>query len=59
LFERRRAGGRLYVCEGVAGANTVTVAEDFTDRGGPAAQRVLTYERLADLVKTMSAIRGG
>ena len=59
LFERRRASGRLYVCEGVAEANSVTLVEDWTDRGEPPAQRVLTYERLAELVKTMSAIRGG
>jgi hypothetical protein len=59
LFERRRASGRLYVCEGVAGANTVTLAEDWTDRGGLPAPQVLTYERLAELVKTISALRGG
>ena len=58
LFERRWGGGRLYVCEG-AGPGTVTLAEDWTDRGGPPAQQVLTYEGLADLVKTLSAIRGG
>src|SRR6516225_12385341 len=57
LFERRRIGGRLYVCEG-AGPRTVTLAEDWTDRGSPPAQRVLTYERLVDLVKILSATRG-
>jgi hypothetical protein len=37
----------------------MTLAEDWTDRGTPPAQQVLIYERLADLVKTLSAIRGG
>jgi hypothetical protein len=57
LFVRRRTGRLVYVCEG-AGPRTVTLAEDWTDRGGPPAQRALTYERLADLAKALRAIRG-
>jgi len=54
---RRRTGRLVYVFEG-AGPRTVTLAEDWTDRGGPPAQRALTYERLADLAKALRAIRG-
>ena len=57
LFERRRAGGRVYICE--CGERTVTLAEDWTNRGEPPAPRPLTYERLADLHKALSAIKGG
>jgi hypothetical protein len=56
LFERRRAGRRVYVCE--YGESTVTLAEDWTDRGEPFASQPLTYERLADLHKVLSAIKG-
>jgi hypothetical protein len=54
---RRRTGRLVYVCEG-AGPQTVTLAEDWTDRSGAPAQRALTYERLADLAKALRAIRG-
>ena len=57
LFERGRAGGRLYICE--CAENTVTLAEDWTDRGEPPAPRPLTYERLAELHQTLRAIKGG
>jgi hypothetical protein len=56
LFERRRGGERLYICE--CAESTVTLAEDWTDRGEPPAPRPVTYERLADLRKTLSAIKG-
>jgi Family of unknown function (DUF5372) len=56
LFERRRASVRLYICE--CGERTVTLAEDWTDRGEPPAPRPLTYERLADLHKALIAIKG-
>jgi hypothetical protein len=56
LFERRRGGGRLYICE--CAERTVTLAEDWTDRGEPPAPRPLTYERLAELHKTLIAIKG-
>jgi Family of unknown function (DUF5372) len=56
LFERRRGGARLYVCE--CGERTVTLAEDWTDRGEPSAQRPLTYERLVELHKTLRAVKG-
>ncbi len=48
LFERRRGGGRVYVCEGGV-LGSVTLPEDATDRGRPAAERPLTYELLAEL----------
>jgi Family of unknown function (DUF5372) len=57
LFERRRNGSRLYICE--RGEGTVTVSEDWTDRGELPAPGPLTYDRLADLHKTLRAIRGG
>ncbi|MBV8359517.1 MAG: hypothetical protein JO189_16500 [Deltaproteobacteria bacterium] len=57
LFERRHAGRRLYICE--CGERTVTLAEDWTDRGEPPASRPLTYERLAELHQTLRAIKGG
>jgi Family of unknown function (DUF5372) len=55
LFERRRGGERLYICE--CAESTVTLAEDWTDRGEPPALRPLTYERLADLHKALIAIK--
>jgi hypothetical protein len=57
LFERRRGGGRVYICE--CAESTVTLTEDWTDRGEPPAPRPLTYERLADLHKALRAIKGG
>jgi hypothetical protein len=56
LFERRRSGVRLYICE--CADRTVTLAEDWTDRGEPPATRPLTYEQLADLHKALNAIKG-
>jgi uncharacterized protein DUF5372 len=56
LFERRRGGERFYICECAEG--TVTLAEDWTDRGEVPAARPLTYERLADLHKALIAIKG-
>jgi hypothetical protein len=56
LFERRRGGVRLYICE--CGERTVTLAEDWTDRGEPPASRPLTYECLADLHKALTAVKG-
>jgi hypothetical protein len=56
LFERRRGGVRLYICE--CDDRTVTLAEDWTDRGEPPATRPLTYERLTDLHKALLAVKG-
>ena len=53
---RGRGGSRVFVCEG-AGPRTTTLAEEWTDRVGLPAPRALNYERLADLVKTLSTIR--
>jgi hypothetical protein len=57
LFERRRGGGRVYVCEGGPLGN-VTLPEDATDRGRPPAERRLTYELVADLGAVVVALRG-
>jgi hypothetical protein len=57
VFERRRAGARVYVCEGGA-LGSVTLPEDATDRGvGPAAGP-LTVEVLAGLAAVVGAIGG-
>jgi hypothetical protein len=55
LFVRRRAGGRLYVCEG-GPLGSVALPEDFTDRGLPPAARPLTLEVLAELAATLRAL---
>lgn len=57
LFERRRGGGRVYVCEGGA-LGSVTLAEGATDRAAPAAERPLTYELLVELGAVVAALRG-
>ncbi|MCA1697465.1 MAG: Y4bD/Y4pK family protein [Actinobacteria bacterium] len=58
LFERRRGGRRVYVCEG-GPLGSVTLAEDATDRGAAAAAAgPLTYELLADLGAAVAALRG-
>jgi hypothetical protein len=56
LFERRRGGGRVLVCEGGA-SGTVTLAEDATDRAGAPAPRALTYEALLAVCAVAAAIR--
>jgi hypothetical protein len=56
LFERQLAGGLVYICEG-GSLGTVTLPEDFTDRGLPPAPRPLTAEVLADLAATLSALK--
>jgi Family of unknown function (DUF5372) len=57
LFERRRGGGRVYVCEG-GPLGSVTLPEDATDRGRPPAERPLTYELVAELGAVVAALRG-
>jgi Family of unknown function (DUF5372) len=57
LFERRRGGGRVYVCEGGL-LGSVTLPEDATDRGRPPAERPLTYELVAELGAVVAALRG-
>jgi len=56
LFERRRAGGRLYICAGGV-LGTTALPESWTDRGPPPAPRRLKIEVLADLVRTVVAIK--
>jgi hypothetical protein len=55
---RGRALGRVYTCEG-GPLGTVTVPEQFTDRGVPPARGPLTAEVLLELAAVVSAIRGG
>ena len=55
LFVRRRAVGRLYVCEG-GPLGTVALPEDFTDRGLAPAVRPLSAEILAELAATIRAL---
>jgi Family of unknown function (DUF5372) len=55
LFARRRAGIRIYVCE-AGPLGSVTLPEDFTDRGVTPAARPLTVEVLAELAATISAL---
>jgi len=56
LFTRRRATGRIYVCE--AGAlGTVTLPEEFTDRGLPPAARPLTGDVLAELAALIRTLK--
>lgn len=56
LFERRRGGGRVFVCEGGA-LGSVTLPVGATDRGVPAAERPLTYELLVELGAVVAALR--
>ena len=55
LFTRRRADIRIYVCEG-GPLGSVTLPEDFTDRGLTPAARPLTAEILAELAATITAL---
>lgn len=55
LFTRRRAGVRIYVCEG-GPLGSVTLPEDFTDRGLAPAPRPLTAAVLAELAATIVAL---
>jgi hypothetical protein len=56
LFARRRPTGCIYICE--AGAlGTVTLPEEFTDRGLPLATRPLTAEVLAELATTVRTLK--
>ena len=52
----KSAIGHVYVCEG-GPSGTMTVPEDFTDRGTPSATRPLTADLLADLAAVVSALR--
>ena len=55
LYERRWAGGRLYVCEG-GPLGTIGIPEDATDRAPAPAATPLTAEVLAGLVELVAAI---
>jgi len=55
LFARRRAGSRLYVCEG-GPLGTIALPEDFTDRGLSPTARPLTADVLAALAATIRAL---
>ncbi len=55
LFTRRRGGVRIYVCE-AGPLGSVTLPEDFTDRGLAPAARPLTAEVLVELAATIIAL---
>lgn len=55
LFERRRGGGRVLVCEG-GPSGTVTLAEDATDRAEASAERALTFEGLVAVCAVVAAL---
>jgi hypothetical protein len=55
LFERRRAGARLYICEGGV-LGTIGLPESWTDRGLPPVDARLTIEVLADLARVIAAV---
>ena len=59
LFERtyRNGLGRVFICDG-GPLGTVTLPEDFTDRGAPPASGPVTAEALCDLAAIVSALRG-
>ncbi len=55
LFVRRRAGVRIYVCE-AGSLGSVSLPEEFTDRGVTPAARPLTAEVLAELAATIATL---
>jgi hypothetical protein len=57
LLERRRGGGRVYVCDAGGGRN-LELAEDATDRGPEPAERPLTFEVLVELAAVIAALGG-
>ena len=58
LLERRyRRLGRVYICDG-GSMGTVTLPEDFTDRGLPGDTSPLNSEVLTDLAAVVRAIGG-
>ncbi|MGH2926926.1 MAG: DUF5372 family protein [Solirubrobacteraceae bacterium] len=57
LFERRWAGGVLFVCEG-GPLGTIGIPEDATDRAPERASTPLTAEVLAALVELVASIGG-
>ena len=57
LLERRRGGGRVFVCDAGEGRN-LELAEDGTDRGTPPGERTLTFEVLVELAAVIAALGG-
>jgi len=57
LFERRRASGRLYICEGGV-LGSVGIPEGWCDHAPPAAEQPLTSAVLADLLRIVAALEG-
>jgi hypothetical protein len=55
IFERQRADGLLYICEGGA-LGTVGVPARWTNLGPPSADSALSYEVLAELAAVMAAL---
>ena len=48
--------GRVYICDG-GELGSMTLPEDYTDRGALAAARPLTADVLADLAPVIAALR--
>jgi hypothetical protein len=56
LYERKWAGGDLYVCEGGL-LGTIALPANWTSQSTPAAERPLTIERLIELAKLVKALK--
>jgi hypothetical protein len=56
LFERKRAEGQLYVCEGGA-LGTIGLPVAWTSLGEPAAEQPLTIELLMELAALIKALK--
>ena len=56
LFERKLGDGLAVSCEG-GPVDSVLLPVSWTDRGGPAADGLLTYEVLIELAGVISAVK--
>ena len=57
LFERKRAGVHLYVCEG-GPLGTIGLPASWTSLGKPPIDRPLTAESLSELAALVKALKG-
>jgi hypothetical protein len=56
LFERKWAGGHLYVCEG-GPLGTIGLQANWTSLGTPTGDRPLTVEALIELAALVKALK--
>jgi hypothetical protein len=56
LYERKWAGGDLYVCEG-GPLGTIGLPSSWTSLSAPTAERPLTIEGLSELAKLVKALK--